>query len=741
MRVKTVVVETIIEGFFMTANTFGSHFDLNLTRRLRVYSVDPSLASRISTREINEITIDIPWESYLGGKAVSASSTHADIEALSHEDVKERKSSLKPGPVGEYVEVIDYDPASSVFYVPVDLNDPRLLASDGLAPSEADPQFHQQMVYAVTMATIHRFVQAFGRPIFWSNHIVIGDKYVAQFVRRLRIYPHALRARNAYYSPAKKSLLFGYFPVTAKDSENTPGTTVFTCLSHDIIAHEVTHALLDGIHPRFNEPSNPDVHAFHEAFADLVALFQRFSYAGILEREIANTRGDLSSETMLAQLAGQFGRATGHGSSLRDALGQCDRQTGQWKIREPDPFALDRETEPHKRGSYLVAAVFKAFNLVYAERVDDLFRISTQGTGVLPDGDIHPDLVNRLAREARETAAHILRMCIRAIDYCPPVDITFGDFLRAIITADLDINPVDECGYRVAFVESFRAWGIYPHGTRSMSIESLRWPGFAEAFARAKALADNEAVHAESIQVVGTKGRMMAQQSLDGFLDAGPDGSGTDEMLLRDVSRTKRKSFEALDLRQDRFDLWKQMKANGYFIWRWLMQDDEREVVGTLGLVIDDNKAPATVYRNRKNEPTIEVHSVRPIVLKTDEFGEQNFLVVEVLQRRRGYLDPEKQKKMDRTRKPLSRDEHGDFTYRAGCTFLINPENKEIRWVMRTAGTIVADSELERMRRYLTGDNLPNLNEFAITSPATMGLASTTMRDEPFALLHDQHED
>ena len=31
-------------------------------------------------------------------------------------------------------------------------------------------------------------------------------------MRRLRIYAHALRERNAYYSPDKKALLFGYFP-------------------------------------------------------------------------------------------------------------------------------------------------------------------------------------------------------------------------------------------------------------------------------------------------------------------------------------------------------------------------------------------------------------------------------------------------------------------------------------------------------------------------------------------------
>src|SRR5206468_2918357 len=104
--------------------------------------------------------------------------------------------------------------------------------------------------------------QALGRVALWSSHRV-GDE--EQFVRRLRIYPHALRDRNAYYSPTKKALLFGYFPVGIKDASNTPGTLVFTCLSHDIIAHETTHAF-DGVHPRFIEPVNTDVLAFHEAF-------------------------------------------------------------------------------------------------------------------------------------------------------------------------------------------------------------------------------------------------------------------------------------------------------------------------------------------------------------------------------------------------------------------------------------------------------------------------------------------
>jgi hypothetical protein len=66
-------------------------------------------------------------------------------------------------------------------------------------------------------------------------------------------------------------------------------------------------------------------------------------------------------------------------------------------------------------------------------------------------------------------------VCIRALDYCPPFDITFGDYLRALITADTDICPDDNNRYRVALIEAFRAWGIFPEKVMTFSIYSLRW--------------------------------------------------------------------------------------------------------------------------------------------------------------------------------------------------------------------------------------------------------------------------
>src|SRR5262249_48851075 len=221
---------------------------------------------------------------------------------------------------------------------------------------------------AVAMTTIKNFEMALGRRAMWSPYFERGEDGHAVHdehgqlkittIRRLRIYPHALREANAYYSPEKKALLFGYFPaVLSNPGENLPGGMVFTCLSHDVVAHETTHALLDGLHRYFAEPSNLDVLAFHEAFADVVALFQHFPHPEALRHHIAQTRGALASENLLAQLAYQFGQAIGSRGALRDAIGGFDEQTGKWQPHAPTPEEYPATTEAHARGAILVAAM------------------------------------------------------------------------------------------------------------------------------------------------------------------------------------------------------------------------------------------------------------------------------------------------------------------------------------------------------------------------------------------------
>lgn len=367
---------------------------------------------------------------------------------------------LRAGPQGDRVEVVDYDGARRQFYEPVDLDDPGILMRGGVEPSESDPHFHQQMVYAVTMRTLENFDRALGRRLYFRDN------------RRLRLFPHAFHGANAYYDREQLAVLFGYFRADEDEPGlNMPGQNIFSCLSHDIITHEVSHALVDRLRMHFLEPTNVDVLAFHEGFADIVALLQHFSFRRLLAQQIQQTRATLTEKTPLVELARQFGHGLGTNQALRSALDVPNRRL------------IGRMYEPHDRGAILVAAVFDGFFATFQRRIKDLLRIATGGSGVLPGGDLHPDLVNRIAIEASRSAESVLRMCIRAFEYLPPVDITFGDYLRALVTADFELSPDDEFGMRAAVIEGFRQRGIYPAGVASLAEGSLLWP-------RAEGLAD-----------------------------------------------------------------------------------------------------------------------------------------------------------------------------------------------------------------------------------------------------------
>src|SRR3954470_2816963 len=83
--------------------------------------------------------------------------------------VEIRYEKLAPGPIVSRFAVVDYDGAQKVYYEPVNLDDPALLIRGGMDPSEVNPRFHQQMVYAVASETLERFEAALGRRVHWRR--------------------------------------------------------------------------------------------------------------------------------------------------------------------------------------------------------------------------------------------------------------------------------------------------------------------------------------------------------------------------------------------------------------------------------------------------------------------------------------------------------------------------------------------------------------------------------------------
>lgn len=557
-------------------------------RSLRVFAYDPALSTDMETFGVNDATISIRWE-----------------------------KDLQPGPVGEYLEVVDVDPASGSCYAPVDLNDPNLLAQNGFQPSEANPQFHQQMCYAVAMRTIDHFERALGRKVLWSTRYVrnsAGDVIGNEYVPRLRIYPHALRTANSFYSPDRKALLLGYFSANLDNAGNAlPGSRIFCAVSHDIVAHETTHALLDGLHRRYQEPTNPDVLAFHEAFADIVAIFQHFTMPEALRQQIRRTRGDLAQQNLLAQLAIQFGQATSKGGeALRDAIRkQADRSDYKASV-----------AEPHAHGSVLVSAVFDAFVRIYKTRTRDLVRLATSGTGVLAQGEIPVDLADRLTDEASKVAGQVLNMCLRALDYCPPTDITFGEYLRALITADFDLVRDDERGYRVAFISAFRDRGIFPSNVEHLAVDSLLWEPPPLAAGDMK-------------EIVGSMDfRWSSYEAQTDRMEV-----GWDRLMAYRASEDNRKKF-----------------------WHWLTDPQRAAIYGALGF--RPAKKTDTIGDIKGEVRPIEVHSVRMARRVNADGRIHSDIVLEITQTFRPAGEP-------RAR------------IRGGCTLIIDLQTSNPRYLIR----------------------------------------------------------
>ncbi|MFN6252134.1 MAG: S8 family serine peptidase [Acetobacteraceae bacterium] len=607
-------------------------------RRLRIFTLDPTLAAKMETRDLAAETVAVPWE------------------------------TLEPGPVGEYIEVIDIDAASGLAYAPVDLSSPEVLAQDGLVPSEGSPQFHQQMTYAVAMRTVDAFRRSLGRAPFWAERLTCGEdgRYQRSFIPRLRIYPHAIREANAYYSPARRALLFGYFRAESEpDSQVLRDGMVFTCLSHDIIAHETSHALLDGLHPYWREAANPEAFALHEAFSDLVALFQHFTMPRLIAHEIRRAKGRPGMASALGELARQFGEAVGQHGALRHALGNPNPK--------PTDFKDAMTKGEHALGEVLVAAVFDGYLRVYNERADGLFRLASSGTGILPPGEIPHDLAERLAEEAAKVAGQFLRICIRALDYCPPVEPTFGEYLRALITADTDLIPDDQRGYRVALIDGFRRRGIRPPDVETWSPNALVWGG---------PLNRDSLAHLKVV-MGGMSGRWRHNSKR---LEAWQHS--------RDDARTLKRAIDRLP------------------------DAERRALCEELGLLdFDADGAPAGPNGMRRafnkdgqcgTFSRIEVHSVRPAQRIGPDGEHLNDMVIEITQR--------------------WWPENSEEFYRGGCTIIWDRLRQEARYVIskrvghpeRTKSEIESRNEA-RMRAETSG---------------YVGGAALADVAEPFALLH-----
>jgi hypothetical protein len=353
---------------------------------------------------------------------------------------------LDRGPRGYRLAVVDYDASQAKLYEPPDDGDtevdPFAVPDDAtrgerIAAILKDPRFHAQNVYAIAMRTLTRFEYALGRRVGWGFD-----------GQQLKIAPHAFEMRNAFYAKQDQAIFFGYF----RDA----GGFVHTALGHDLVVHETTHAILDGLRERYVDLSHPDQAAFHEGFADLVALLSVYSLRDVVatllpEGGAPTLAADQMTVDNLARKVPFLGVAdqlappspipwSGLRRSVRIAPSRKLLDEGQYR-------------EAHRRGEVLVAAVMRAFLETWMARVATL--------GKVGDGEAYDRA--RVVEEGAEIADCLLTVVIRALDYTPPVDVRFGDYLSALLTSDRENRPDDsKYGLRDRLRTWFGAYGIDP---------------------------------------------------------------------------------------------------------------------------------------------------------------------------------------------------------------------------------------------------------------------------------------
>jgi hypothetical protein len=182
--------------------------------------------------------------------------------------------------------------------------------------------------------------------------------------------------------------------------------------------------------------------------------------------------------------------------------------------------------------------------------------------------------VERLTQTAVEVAQRILTTSIRALDYMPPVDPRFGDYLRALITADADLAPDFGAGYRVALAEAFATRGIGADNVRSVGPESLIWKTLAGAVQSAR---------------------------------------------LNDFIRTLEVEAYQQSDRRNAFD---SARKNAMLLHQWMDANLDEAMASDLGLNFSRDA--------QANRATFEVHSVRPARRMTAE-GEPRLDIIAVI--------------------------------------------------------------------------------------------------------------
>ncbi len=347
--------------------------------------------------------------------------------ALTEPLTLKRESHFLDGPVSERVAVLDLDPETGLCRPGVPFRPPqdgkpgtyplRLPTPDDLVGPGGN-EFRAVNVFATVLRTMYMFEEpdTLGRRLTWAFN-----------APQLFLVPHAGEWPNAYYERQSHSIQFFYFR-----ADKPPYPTIYTSLSHDIIAHEAAHAILDGIAPDLYSAVTPQSLALHEAIADLTSLIMAFRSGALRKWVLAQTGGRIDNATAFSWIAEEFGRA-------RDPLGRADylRSLFNNKTLDPDDHTVDEQGRPNlvrRHEPHLLCQVLTGALYTVVVKIHEQLKAEYGGEDSAAR--------RRASGKALYVAAQrFKRMILRALDFLPPGEVSFGDYARAIIASDQASYP------------------------------------------------------------------------------------------------------------------------------------------------------------------------------------------------------------------------------------------------------------------------------------------------------------
>ncbi len=375
------------------------------------------------------------------------------------------------GPVSPRVAVVDFDPETGVLRPGVRFRPPDKPGGTGAYELETpvqqgglqvSPDAASVSVFGTVYKTIEMFEEpdALGRRVTWA----FGAP-------QLLVVPRAGEWANAFYERDSHSLQFFFFP--AGD-----GRVIYTSHSQDIVSHETTHAVLDGLAPDLYHAISPQALAIHEAVADVAALLCAFSSRELSRRVLETTGGSIERSTAFSGIAEQFAGALHRNRAyLRDLAND--------KSLDPKapPGRRVNRSDPHELSEVLSGALYRTVVHVY-NALREGFSAPVVTPARLIEAD-EPDFVQQkmmgagaprgdwlgLAMKALFVAGERLkRTLFRGLDYLPPGDATFADLARAILAADQASHP-DSDSQRTYLRDAFVRRGIV-RGSKSLSVKT-----------------------------------------------------------------------------------------------------------------------------------------------------------------------------------------------------------------------------------------------------------------------------